>query len=113
MPMPFITIFEPCLCPVDSDNCLAGYHARAFYHDEQCDCVCVKNGSRRRGIKANPIKRGEGNKVAENKIGIGRRDIGGSCSSDYDNWTLTCPVDSHNDNCYAGYHANAFYQDGQ
>eukprot|EP00121_Abeoforma_whisleri_P015956 Awhi_evm1s14670 len=111
-------------CPVDSDNCLAGYHANAFYQDGQCNCVCDQNDSRRRGAKSKGrskvktvMRHVQDEKAIAKTIdikdgsSIHRRDLGGSCSSDYDYWTLTCPVDS--DNCLAGYHANAFYQDGQ
>eukprot|EP00121_Abeoforma_whisleri_P010764 Awhi_evm1s9925 len=103
-------------CPVDSDNCLPGYHPNAHYDDSQCDCACVKDDSRRRDIETNT---GHKQLILQEKIdpakvtiaSRNRRATGGSCSSNYDYWTFSCPVDS--DNCLPGYHPNAHYDDSQ
>ncbi|KNC77059.1 hypothetical protein SARC_10473 [Sphaeroforma arctica JP610] len=41
-------------------------------------------------------------------VPINRRDIGGTCSSDYSYFNLDCPVTTNN--CEEGFNANAFYQ---
>eukprot|EP00121_Abeoforma_whisleri_P011666 Awhi_evm1s10768 len=102
-------------CPVTSNNCLSDYQANAFYQDGECDCVCNQNGSGRRDpdvkFGTKPLQDLETIDAAKVIAFRDRRDLGGSCSSDYDYWTFTCPVKSNN--CLSGYHANAFYQDGK
>eukprot|EP00121_Abeoforma_whisleri_P008784 Awhi_evm1s8067 len=100
-------------CPVKSNDCLSGYHANAFYQDGQCNCVCDQNSSRRRDPEVNTGSKRRQKTLDTAKVITlrDRRAVGGSCSSNYDYWTLSCPVDS--DNCLPGYHPNAHYDDGQ
>eukprot|EP00121_Abeoforma_whisleri_P004366 Awhi_evm1s3945 len=73
------------------------YQANAFYQDGECNCVCDQDDSRRRhpAVKTGPKPVHETLDTAKVITSFDRRDLGESCSNDYDYWTLTCPLKSN------------------